>query len=54
MPSQVTVNLLDVKAGDDTPPLSDIIQEYGALPLDQRWRGDIRLDNIDPDKLGKV
>jgi hypothetical protein len=46
MPRQVTVNLFDVSSGENTPRLSDVIAQFSALPLDRRWRDDIRLDNI--------
>ena len=46
MPRMVTVNLFDVSSGERTPRLSDVIAQFEALPLDRRWRDDIRLDNI--------
>lgn len=48
MPRQVTVNLFDVDRGDDTPALTDVIEMFEGLPLEQRWRDDIRLDAIEP------
>ncbi|MGE4244196.1 DUF6731 family protein, partial [Ramlibacter sp.] len=46
MAKEVVVTLFDVSSGDDTPPLSDIIETFQALPLEERWRADIRLDDI--------
>ncbi|HSV81482.1 MAG TPA: DUF6731 family protein [Ramlibacter sp.] len=47
MARQVTVNLFDVTSGARTPRLSDTIEAFEALQLDQRWRGDIRLDGVE-------
>ena len=48
MTTYVTVNLFDVLWSDDVSPrLSDVLTEYSSLPIDQRWRGDLRLENID-------
>ena len=48
MTTYVTVNLFEVLWNDDVSPrLSEVLAEYSRLPIDQRWRGDIRLENID-------
>lgn len=47
MAKMVTINLFDVEWTPQTcQKLSDTMDEYMALPLGQRWRGDIRLDQI--------
>lgn len=48
MTAYVTVNLFDVFWNDDVSPrLSDVLAEFSRLPMDRRWRGDLRLENID-------
>nr|DAO89457.1 MAG TPA: hypothetical protein [Caudoviricetes sp.] len=47
MTKYVTVNLFDVQASPQTQPLGHTLDEFGALPLDGRWRGDIRLDHVE-------
>lgn len=48
MTKYVTVNLFDVQASPQTAqPLSDTLKEFQALALDERWRDDIRLDQIE-------
>lgn len=42
----VTIGLFDVSQGEHTPRLSHTIEIINELPLAQRWRGDIRLDEI--------
>lgn len=47
MTKMITINLFDV---DSTPQtvqkLSDTLDEFNGLQLNQRWRGDIRLEQI--------
>jgi len=43
----VTINLFQVEHGDATPPLSDTLDEFEQLPIDQRWRSDIRLEKVE-------
>ncbi|GAB3190041.1 DUF6731 family protein [Hydrogenophaga aquatica] len=44
----VTVNLFDVEwTKNKCQKLSDTLDEFKSLPLDKRWRQDIRLDTID-------
>lgn len=45
---QVSVNLYDINYPvENTYSIDDVVNLYQALPLDQRWRNDIRLDDID-------
>lgn len=44
MTRYVTVNLFEVHQGARTQALADTLDEFAALPIDQRWRSDIRLD----------
>lgn len=48
MAKQVSVNIFDVEWDElgKTQKLSDTLDEFQALPLDQRWRDDIRLEHI--------
>lgn len=47
MTKKVTVNLFDISwTGKKCQRLSDTLDEFAALPIEQRWRGDIRLDTI--------
>jgi hypothetical protein len=46
MAAQVAVNLFDVERGQRTRSLADTIEVFDGLPLDRRWRDDIRLDRI--------
>lgn len=48
MAKKVTINLFDVSWTEKkTQKLSDTLMEFSALPLEQRWRSDIRLDRIE-------
>jgi hypothetical protein len=48
MTTYVTVNLFDVFWNDEiSPRLAEVLDEYSGIPLDRRWRGDLRLENID-------
>lgn len=48
MTKKVTVNLFDVGWTDrKTQRLSDTLVEFSKLPIEDRWRGDIRLDRVD-------
>lgn len=48
MTKYVTVNLFDVQASPQTvQPLGNTLDEFARLPLDERWRGDIRLDHVE-------
>lgn len=48
MTKYVTVNLFDVSWTDDmTQRLTDTLAEYARLPIEHRWRDDLRLENID-------
>ena len=47
MAKMVTVNLFDVDWTPQTAQkLTDTLDEFNLLPLDQRWRGEIRLEQI--------
>lgn len=47
MTKYVTINLFDVDWTQQThQTLSQTLDDYGAMPLDQRWRDDIRLDKV--------
>ncbi len=47
MTKMVTINLFDVSWTPQTlQKLSDTLDEFHLLKLDQRWRGDIRLEQI--------
>lgn len=44
---QVSVNLFDIDfPNENTYNIDDVINIYDAMPLDQRWRNDIRLDDV--------
>ena len=48
MAKKVTVNLFDVSWTEKrTQRLSETLHEFSQLPLEDRWRGDIRLDRVD-------
>ena len=47
MTRNVTVNLFKVNHAARTQALADTLEEFAALPLDRRWRSDIRLDQIE-------
>jgi len=47
MTRYVTVNLFEVHQGARTQPLADTLAEFTALPMEQRWRSDIRLDRAE-------
>lgn len=45
---QVSVNLYDIDySAQNTYSIEDVINLYKSMPLDQRWRNDIRLDDIE-------
>lgn len=46
MSKQVTVYLFDIEWSQKTQPLSDTLDEFEGISLDQRWRSEIRLDHI--------
>lgn len=48
MAKQVTVNIFDVEWDEKrgTQKFSDTLDEFSQLPLDQRWREDIRLEHV--------
>lgn len=46
MTKKVTVNLFDVTWSERTQTLSETLTEFDRLPLEHRWRDDIRLDVI--------
>lgn len=46
MTRYVTINLFDVEHSPDVQRLSDTLDAFSSLPIDQRWRSDIRLDHI--------
>jgi hypothetical protein len=46
MTKKVTVNLFDVSWSEKTQQLSRTLEEFDQLPLEERWRGDFRLDVI--------
>ena len=47
MAKKVTVNLFDVSWTEKrTQRLSDTLHEFSQLPLEDRWRGDIRRPSI--------
>ena len=47
MTRYVTINLFDVEHGAKTQRLSDTLDAFDSLPLAQRWRSDMRLDQIE-------
>ncbi|MDR0458165.1 MAG: hypothetical protein LBH10_03940 [Burkholderiaceae bacterium] len=49
MTKQVTVNLFDIVHSDKTQSLTQTLETYASLPLDQRWRSDLRLDIVKND-----
>lgn len=53
MAKTVAVTLFDVKWDDPTPPLRETLQRFDQLPLDQRWREDVRLDNMRQRNVGR-
>lgn len=46
MAKNVTINLFDVSRPKETPPLSETLQAFSDLSLEQRTRSDVRLDQI--------
>ena len=57
MAKQVTIYLFDVDWSNKTQTLSDTLNEFGGISLDQRWRSEIRLDHIElspADSTGKL
>lgn len=53
MTKQVTVNIFDVEWDEKrgTQKLSDTLDEFSQLPLDQRWRDDIRLEGVETQEI---
>lgn len=48
MTTYVTVNLFDVLWSDEVSPrLGEVLAEYSRLPIERRWRADLRLENIE-------
>ncbi|MDN4591244.1 hypothetical protein DBA29_22435 [Xenophilus aerolatus] len=48
MSKEVSVNLFDVEWSEDRfQQLSVTLDEYAALPLNERWRDDIRLERVE-------
>ncbi len=47
MTRYVTVNLFEVHKGARSQPLADTLDEFAAQPIRSRWRGDIRLDQVE-------
>jgi len=47
MAKHVTINLFDVEQGETTQPLRDTLDEFASLPIDRRWRSDIRLEKVE-------
>ncbi|WP_180125644.1 DUF6731 family protein [Rhodoferax sp. BLA1] len=49
MAKQVTVNIFDVEWDERTTvqKLSDTLDEFKLLPLEKRWRDDVRLEHIE-------
>lgn len=45
MAKQVKISFFDVEWDSKTQPLSDTLDEFMALPLQHRWRHDIRLED---------
>lgn len=45
MTKQVKISFFDVEWDAQTQPLSDTLDEFMALPLQNRWRHDIRLED---------
>ena len=54
MTKYVTINLFDAEYSAKTAKLSDTIEAFKKLHLANRWRGDIRLDEIIPRPASKV
>jgi len=54
MTKQITINLFKVSRTDETPPLSDTLEEFAALLLENRWRSDVRLDKVSREKEDKI
>ncbi len=48
MTRYVTVNLFEVHQSARTQALVDTLNEFAALPIERRWRSDIRLDLVQP------
>lgn len=47
MARKVTVNLFDVMKGDGTQQTSRTLNEFAAMHIEDRWRGDIRLEWVE-------
>ncbi|TAN12940.1 MAG: hypothetical protein EPN34_03190 [Burkholderiaceae bacterium] len=46
MTRPITINLFDVSRGANTLPLEQVLDEFAALAVADRWRENIRLDRV--------
>lgn len=54
MATEVSVNLFDIEwSAGKTQKLSETLDEFSRLPLDQRWRGEIRLEQIQEEDVAR-
>lgn len=54
MAKSVTANIFDVRwQSGRTPALHETLEQYATLPLEDRWRGEVRLDKVERRAIGR-